>query len=221
MPSPSQVSETDASDNQFVSRQTIFDPSAAIGPAHFKGKCTVHLSELPRALAFVPSVLDRVAGCVHATTPIASAVRSVKLRGARIGPSMVVCISVPFAPTEASMEYLPVIGASLLSHGPLYAVWLVGVIFAALRWKRHPRVSLFAILALVLTMFLSIVAMSFSIILPLYMHRDGMPAERISIFIGVWSLVTSTLQAGCWVLLLIALFGWRGEPATAKAASMP
>ena len=116
------------------------------------------------------------------------------------------------------MEMLPAIATSLLSHVPVYVVWIVGIVFAVIRWNRHSRVSLFLLLALVPMLFLSILGMAVSMSLPLYLRREGIEVPRLSLILGVWSLVLSTLQAGCWVLFLIALFGWRGAPAQTKAA---
>ncbi len=37
---------------------------------------------------------------------------------------------------------------SLVGAAPVFLVWLIGILFALTRWRRHPKVSLIALIAL-------------------------------------------------------------------------
>ncbi|MGC4113647.1 MAG: hypothetical protein QM765_03080 [Myxococcales bacterium] len=116
------------------------------------------------------------------------------------------------------MEYLPAIGSSLLVHGPIYLTMLVGIVLAIVRWDRHPRTSLFAVVSLMGSLLLSVAGTVIGIALPMSLHQRGVSVAQVGIYLAAWSGVLSLLQAGCWGLLLVALFGPRGTPKPASAS---
>jgi hypothetical protein len=98
---------------------------------------------------------------------------------------------------------------SLIVLVPNMLVLLIGIAVAALRWQRHPRVSLLAIIALLVTLLLDIGSTLFSTIVPISMMRAGESASRVGMVVGSVTVLLRLISAGCWVLLLVALFGWR------------
>lgn len=104
------------------------------------------------------------------------------------------------------MDYGPVLLTSLGYQLPLMLVWLVGFVFAILRWKWHPRVSLLIVIALVLAFFGSIISV-ISNLLPLYMSRNmNVAASQIGVYMGIIGVVNILLHFVMWILLIIALF---------------
>ena len=107
------------------------------------------------------------------------------------------------------MEYLAPIGSSLFVHGPVYATLLVGIVLALVRWSRHPRTSLFAVLGLGGLFVFSVAGTAVGIALPMVLRSQEVGTAKIAMSLAAWGMATALLQAGSWVLVLIALFGPR------------
>ena len=103
---------------------------------------------------------------------------------------------------------------------PLFAIWLVGIVVALARWGRHPRVSAIMVGGLASMLVLNVaqrVGLSFII----HSARSpGQPIASMSVYLGIFGLVSSLLRAGAWGAVLVALFGWR-QASSAAAASPP
>jgi hypothetical protein len=78
-------------------------------------------------------------------------------------------------------------------------------------WKKHPTVSLLALIALVGLLVLSLVGTYTNTWLPISLHARGMSTGRIGIELGIISVTSSILSTAFWILLVIALFGWRNR----------
>ncbi len=108
------------------------------------------------------------------------------------------------------ISFIPVILVQL----PLYLVWLVGIILAIAFWRRHPRVSLLTIIALVLFLLEGISGLAFTLATPFLVR--GAIANYMALN-GILSVVQGIVSLIAWIILLVALFGWRQE--AAKQAS--
>jgi len=86
---------------------------------------------------------------------------------------------------------------AVLTQLPVYLVWLVGVILALVGWKKHPSVSLVALIGFVV---LSLLALVTQIITP----RHGVNWNLAGI-----AFFEALIRAGAWGLVLAAIFGWR------------
>jgi hypothetical protein len=101
----------------------------------------------------------------------------------------------------------------LMSYGPnlpVVIVWIVGIIFALTRWKRHPKISLLTFLALGGQLILFLV----NAVLNIYASRvlfGAWNSEQISSFYTVKYSIMSLIEAGLWIMLLYAIFSMRGE----------
>ena len=104
------------------------------------------------------------------------------------------------------MEYGSYFLTALGSRIPVMIIWLVGFVFALLRWKRHPLVSLLIVAGLVVQ-FLSSLLGVVSGILPLYLHNEmAVPLKEANIYLGVVSVINIILGTVGWALLVAALF---------------
>ena len=93
---------------------------------------------------------------------------------------------------------------------PVLIVMVVGVIIAFARWKRHPKISLLTLLALSG----QVILFAMNMILNLYAGRvlfSTWTSDQISTFYTVKYIISSLIEAGLWVLVLLAIFNERGE----------
>ena len=86
---------------------------------------------------------------------------------------------------------------AIFTQLPVYVAWLVGVILAIVRWKKHPSVSLMALIAFVILFLLGTVSLFIA-------ARNGVNLGRPGI-----AFLEALIRAGAWGLVLAAVFGWR------------
>lgn len=98
---------------------------------------------------------------------------------------------------------------SYLSQTPILLVWLVGFVGAAIRWQRHPKVSLYIMIAIAVLFLQSIIMTWVNIWLPLTLQENGMALQQIGVTIAGIGFVNVLISAVAWVLILLSVFGWR------------
>ena len=88
---------------------------------------------------------------------------------------------------------------------PIFLVWLIGVVVAVVRWRRHPRPSLLLIIAVAILFLRALIlpVVTFSVV------HGGMPPARAGFVNGLISLGSMVVAAVAWILLLAAALGWR------------
>ena len=99
----------------------------------------------------------------------------------------------------------------LLYRLPLFVLWLVGIVFAVIRIKRHPRVSIAAIIGFLVLGF----SLFLGIILPVLMNQlfGNFSSNRILIDAIIFiQRLLPFLDAGAWILILLAIFSGRKTP---------
>lgn len=101
--------------------------------------------------------------------------------------------------------------SNYLVQCPLFLAWVAGLVLAVMRWKKHPRVSLLVTIALVIILVEAIINTSLGIWLPWMLTQQGMAYTQIGTILAIWGFISSLVNAGIWVLLLVAIFGWRDE----------
>ena len=92
--------------------------------------------------------------------------------------------------------------SSYLVQLPVLLIWLVGIVIAAVRWRRHPRVSLLLCLALVLLG-------ARALIVPVIRYRvqiSDLPVGQMGYRFGVLNVVSAVVGAVAWILVLVAAF---------------
>ena len=105
------------------------------------------------------------------------------------------------------MEALAVLSVIVLFA--MVIVWVIGIALALSRWRRHPRVSLFALLAFTIIL----VSRFQNVLLPPIMLNYGWTADQIGpIFFTVINLMTGLTSVVAWAFVLCAIFGWRDGP---------
>jgi hypothetical protein len=109
---------------------------------------------------------------------------------------------------EPSDRILPLL-ASLLLQSPILLVWLAGFILAVVYWRRHPRVSLFTVIALVIFLVETLVDSYLNLWLPLMLSERGMGAVQLGQFYMIKGFVSAIIGAVAWGLLVAAIFSER------------
>jgi hypothetical protein len=105
------------------------------------------------------------------------------------------------------MEALAVLSVIVLFA--MVIVWVIGIALALSRWRRHPRVSLFALLAFTILL----VSRFQNVSLPPIMLNYGRTEDQIGpICFTVIRLMTGLTSVVAWALVLCAIFGWRDGP---------
>lgn len=102
-------------------------------------------------------------------------------------------------------------GLQFLLQMPLYLVLLAGIILAAVKWRKHPRVSILAIAGFGLIILTTLLGSYVGTSLPVYLHTRGMPASSMGIVLMAVNLISIIFTATGWALIVWALFGWRQE----------
>jgi hypothetical protein len=99
----------------------------------------------------------------------------------------------------------------LIKKSVLIITILGGIGFAVYRWKRHPRISLMAVLALGLFLFDTL---AFAILydrLPSFFFRLDLTAQNINTFEYVFQLLDDFVFAAVLIMLVAAAFTGRSR----------
>jgi uncharacterized protein YqhQ len=94
----------------------------------------------------------------------------------------------------------------LLYRLPLFLLWFIGILFAVIHWKRHPRNSIFALAGF---MVLSI-STFFATLFPAWLGelmRDFSENRALAQFILSSIRIFPFLDAIGWIFILTAIFG--------------
>jgi hypothetical protein len=112
--------------------------------------------------------------------------------------------------TEELLPYLikRLIGPSL----PVTIVCIAGIFTGIYYWERKPIVSLLTVISFFL-LFISVgIIPNLYDPLGVYFRDLGYESVRINVLFGLLSFAGQAVTAGAFVVLLVAIFGWRGEP---------
>src|SRR5205823_5900812 len=107
---------------------------------------------------------------------------------------------------------LSVLTSFLLPSLPAILIWLVGVAIALATWRRHPRVSQTALVACVLLLVNAAAGPVAQFWLFQRMSQLGWTSSEYGRMMGLLTLVRVAFSTVGYVLLLLAVFGWRATP---------
>lgn len=104
--------------------------------------------------------------------------------------------------------YITPILVNLAYQVPSLLVFLVGIILALVWMKRHPAVSIMAIIAFILFGFTTVAGVIKGF-LPVIMNYSGANFSRIATITGFANIILTVINLIGWILIVIAVFGWR------------
>jgi hypothetical protein len=98
----------------------------------------------------------------------------------------------------------------VVPSAPLYIAWLVGLVMAVRRWRRHPRISKYLCIGTGIFFGTAVVMGYVQMMLPrILFNQLNMSSTELSfIFMGL-GILRSLLGAGAWVFVLMAVFSDR------------
>jgi len=109
------------------------------------------------------------------------------------------------------MNTLVTILSTIVISLPAIIVWVIGIALALSRWRRHPRVSQFALIACAVMIINTVANRSLTIWMPLAMRDYGWTAVQIGSFFSAIGIISSLISATAWTLVICAIFGWRDQ----------
>jgi hypothetical protein len=102
----------------------------------------------------------------------------------------------------------PALVFSQIVYLPFLLVYVAGIILSLVRWSIHPRVSILSITAFSILLLCLITNMGLTFWL-IGGQSSGLDMARRAMFLQWVHLTMACFNFIGWVLLLIALFGWR------------
>jgi hypothetical protein len=109
---------------------------------------------------------------------------------------------------------------AMLTHVPVFLVWIVGAILALVRPSVPRRVARFLVGGLAVHVAQAVVGTGVSVILPFKLREGGASMAQVGTYLAVWSLAWSLISAAAWVLVLLAVFAEREPPNGALPVTM-
>lgn len=111
-----------------------------------------------------------------------------------------------------SQDFLPEMLAAIVRwlfvQAPLLLVWIGGIIFAIARWRRHPMVCLWTVVALVVLLLTTVGGVCVSALIPRVLIEND-SVSNIEVVMSAFWFFISAIRAVAWGVILMALFGWR------------
>ncbi len=102
-------------------------------------------------------------------------------------------------------------------QGVLVVIWIVGIVFALVRWRQHPRVSLLIACALAVLVGIQILDLSVPFLPSILGSRLGAGLNSFTILVMVWGTIRTLFVIAAWIMILVAIFSGRSAtPATPK-----
>jgi hypothetical protein len=104
---------------------------------------------------------------------------------------------------------------------PLLLVWIAAVVLAVRAWRRHPQVSLLTLLSMGLFIGDAVVGTFAYGWMIVNEQREMLSVGQVGTRLDILNWGRILLRTVAWILLLIALFRWRGSSTAALAIEQP
>lgn len=116
------------------------------------------------------------------------------------------------------MENFSSIPLTLFRQFPVTAVWIIGLILCLVFWRRHPKVSLLALVAIIGFLVNLLIDAYLNIKIPMLVNDSGFSTARFNFMLTMKSNISSLVSAVLWILIGVAIFGWRSKTEGSKDA---
>ena len=118
-----------------------------------------------------------------------------------LGLTMIIGRAIGVGETNALMTLL----GHHIQYSPVLAVWLIGGAVIRKRWRRHPRASRHALIALGAMYLLLVASSNIRMWIQASLDPFGVPSRNMSMIFPAINFTWALLSAGCWVLLIKAI----------------
>ena len=119
------------------------------------------------------------------------------------------------------MDFISLLLPQLVFQIPAYLAWITGMILAAVYWRKHPWVSLTALIGLGIFFLESVVGLGQGVLLQYRPFSEGMSFQQIGIIYTAIGIIRTAAVTAAWILILVAIFGWRNASRPEPAAEAP
>jgi hypothetical protein len=119
------------------------------------------------------------------------------------------------------MEELSLVAPRFIVDLPLVLAYLAGIIVSIVLLRRYRPVAFLMLLIALLQLARLLASEIIFSILPIRLMENGWSISRASNLLSGITIVNSFLGAGLWALLLVAVFGWRGQRPAARKRDLP
>lgn len=101
--------------------------------------------------------------------------------------------------------------STVFATAPAWLVWFGAVVFALMRWKQHPRVSMLVAGAAALSFLASVAFGVTYLLLPRLLGSSGMSYTAYGLVYGVLGFFRAVIEAGAFAMLVFAAYAGRTE----------
>lgn len=115
------------------------------------------------------------------------------------------------------MDFISLLLPQLVFQIPVYLAWITGMILAVVFWRKHPPVSLTALIGLAVFFLVSVLGLLLSVWAQYRGIIGEMPYQQVGIISGVVGIIKTAVDTVAWILVLVAIFGWRKASQAEKA----
>jgi hypothetical protein len=110
------------------------------------------------------------------------------------------------------MALLPTVFLRFLPLLPLYFLWLLGIVLAMVRFRRHPTVSVLTALACAILIVNSMASVFANTWLQGYLLGRSFSTEQVANIMVMVGVFFNLVSAVAWALVLVAIFAERHRP---------
>ncbi|MCJ7694575.1 MAG: hypothetical protein MUO40_04035 [Anaerolineaceae bacterium] len=110
------------------------------------------------------------------------------------------------------MNYLQPILINLATQLPILIAFIVGIIIAIVTWKRNPKPSLLALIALIILGLLTVIGSAANFLTFILRDEFGMALSQVYPITTAVFIILTILRGGAYGLLIGAVFSKRKKP---------
>lgn len=103
---------------------------------------------------------------------------------------------------------------NVISAVPAFVMLIAGIVLAIVRWKSHPKASLFAIIGFFVMLVTRVLSNVFNAMVAYAMSRNAAAASSLAIGLSAFDAL---LVGGAWTLIIAAIFCKRPAPQPATS----
>ena len=105
-----------------------------------------------------------------------------------------------------SLSYLL---SALLAQTPLYLIYLVGIVVAVIYLKKYPKIALYTIASISISLIAGISLTIVQALLPSYLVRQGKDLKSTGYYFFALGIISTLVHVVAFGLLLLAIFSGR------------
>lgn len=102
---------------------------------------------------------------------------------------------------------------------PTLLVYIAGIVLSVMFWRKHPQISMFALIAFSMLALNSVFSGLYQIFIINRYVRGDLDSRTLGLLSTVWGVISILLNAAAWVLVMLAIFKGRSGQGTPRRDS--